>query len=173
MHEPGSAVDQRQQKIVPEYTLPHAKLDETLYGIPRGSGVIGPFSQLLKDQAGDVKGTVIGVYGELSSHVLSFLESLATRAPTRRPRARIPARPLARSTGSTGATSSSPRSVAGLASVYGHRAPSATGGGTAALTRRQSRRSGRQDCGVRATPSTRTSGWHAARKRSLPAPSSA
>ena len=76
---PGSAVDQRQRKVVPEYTLSHAKLDETLYGIPRGSGVIGPFSQLLKDQAGDVKGTVIGVYGELSSHVLSFLKYLATR----------------------------------------------------------------------------------------------
>ena len=58
---------------------PSRKLDETLYGIPRGSGVIGPFSQLLKDQAGDVKGTVIGVYGELSSHVLSFLKYLATR----------------------------------------------------------------------------------------------
>jgi hypothetical protein len=72
-------VDQRQRKVVPEYTLSHAKLDEALYGIPRGSGVIGPFSQLLKDQAGDVKGTVIGVYGELSSHVLSFLKYLATR----------------------------------------------------------------------------------------------
>jgi hypothetical protein len=73
----------RERKVVGEYKLSHAKLNETLYGIPRGSGEIGPFSQLLKDQAGDVKGTAIGVYGELPGNVLPFLRYLATR-----PRAR-------------------------------------------------------------------------------------